>query len=1040
MSTNGSYQQLLLEAQQFIDNKKYSSAIASYEKALLLEPNDKILFYNLGWTYNESGDLKKAKDYYQKAISADAAYANAYNGLGSVYLDSNERDKAIEQYQLALKYEPHHSYALRNLGLVYRQSGDFDKAINYYKEAAAADEKYTGKAHYSIGEIYLDELGNYDKAIDEFLLSLNYNPDDKFTLYNLGRAYRKKEELDKAIEFYNESIEVDPKYADAYNGLGTVYSAKRDFNKAKEFYEKSIDLEADNKYALYNLADSYKNLGELDKAIDFYQKAIETDGNYADAYQALGTVYEQKKDFNKAIEFYQKALEFDPNHEFALYGLGNYYAQTGELEKSIDYYNKAIAANSKYADAYVGLGATFDEMKDTGNATLAYENALSIDPYNKYALNNLGILYQRNGETYKAVAYYQQAIEADHNYADPHYALGCIYLDQLNYSDALDSFEQALRIDENYVYAYHNTAWVYEKLGQFKKSKDEWSKANALYYQLSKKDLTKKDADKYFYYAQIMDAYVAEIDPKYNRSDIRTFYKKAIDLDEENSYFRHSFLKFLNEEKMDLARKKQQLNISDRNQQQKIIQEVKKLLDDDPEMSMEQKIKKEQSMIEERIQERINKNHVKVLFHYRTGVESLKKKLEKQKNTYDLVELGEFYLLMGEYAEASKVYQEAIGLDEYFGRGYVGLGVAQSKLDNFDDAIRNFKKAILFDPDDLNLQSNLADAYLKSDRLALAEECYKRILNIAPCHVDAMIGLAEHHKLMADKMSDDKKYSDAEEFFVQAAKLYDEILNKAKDFKSISRKLNSQEISSVNYSVGYIKVKLYEINEGLGFRALTKFGKSSDLEFALKSFKQITLDQPEFYKAQTAIKKIKKQFSVTASVRRKIAPSMVFLLSLLICLAAQFFFWLGRPTRKDRFLVNSANLSGFISQNQLDFFTGGLHQVATKKFNSLKDLQDDVKKTISGSDSVMQKLANLPTIQVSEVEFEPIDSTIYISLTFGTLIFMVVGLYLGNISKLKVGAIELEKTTSDTISTSSSLGIPDAGTSISQSSGTFRVP
>lgn len=218
-------------------------------------------------------------------------------------------------------------------------------------------------------------------------------------------------------------------------------------------------------------------------------------------------------------------------------------------------------------------------------------------------------------------------------------------------------------------------------------------------------------------------------------------------------------------------------------------------------------------------------------------------------------------------------------------------------------------------------------------------------------------------------------------------------------------------------------MKLYEIDEGLGFRALTRFGKSSDLQFALRSFKKITQEQPHFYKAQTAIKKINKQFSLTASVRRKIAPSMVFLISLLICLSAQFFFWLGRPVNKDRFLVNNADLSGFISQNKLDFFSGGLAQVATKKFNSLKELQDDVKNTISGNDTVMQKLYQLPTAQISEVDFEPIDSTIYISLTFGTLIFMVVGLYLGNISKLKVGAIELEKTTADTIATSPNLGI-----------------
>jgi len=47
----------------------------------------------------------------------------------------------------------------------------------------------------------------------------------------------------------------------------------------------------------------------------------------------------------------------------------------------------------------------------------------------------------------------------------------------------------------------------------------------------------------------------------------------------------------------------------------------------------------------------------------------------------------------------------------------------------------------------------------------------------------------------------------------------------------------------------------------------------------------------------------------------------------------------------------------------------------------------------------------------------------YILLTFGYLLFMVVGLYLPQILKLKVGSIELEKSTVDQIRTSGTLGI-----------------
>jgi hypothetical protein len=53
----------------------------------------------------------------------------------------------------------------------------------------------------------------------------------------------------------------------------------------------------------------------------------------------------------------------------------------------------------------------------------------------------------------------------------------------------------------------------------------------------------------------------------------------------------------------------------------------------------------------------------------------------------------------------------------------------------------------------------------------------------------------------------------------------------------------------------------------------------------------------------------------------------------------------------------------------------------------------------------------------------------YISITFGCLVFTIIGFYIGQISKLKVGSIELEKDVIDQINTNlQSLGITAATT------------
>ena len=65
---------------------------------------------------------------------------------------------------------------------------------------------------------------------------------------------------------------------------------------------------------------------------------------------------------------------------------------------------------------------------------------------------------------------------------------------------------------------------------------------------------------------------------------------------------------------------------------------------------------------------------------------------------------------------------------------------------------------------------------------------------------------------------------------------------------------------------------------------------------------------------------------------------------------------------------------------------------------------------------------NLSTVKRFE-NFPEIESGYYIALTFASLLFMVVGLYLPQVLKLKVAGIELEKSNVDQAETGGTLGI-----------------
>ena len=56
-----------------------------------------------------------------------------------------------------------------------------------------------------------------------------------------------------------------------------------------------------------------------------------------------------------------------------------------------------------------------------------------------------------------------------------------------------------------------------------------------------------------------------------------------------------------------------------------------------------------------------------------------------------------------------------------------------------------------------------------------------------------------------------------------------------------------------------------------------------------------------------------------------------------------------------------------------------------------------------------------------------LDAKVYVILTFGALLFMIAGLYLPNVLKLKVPGIELEKASVERVSAPSALGISRFG-------------
>src|SRR5262249_7814552 len=73
------------------------AAIALYEKAVKLAPEDEDLHYNLGIAYAKISDFDKAEQHYREALRLLPDYAEVHNNYGNLLLRAGRLDQAAEQ-------------------------------------------------------------------------------------------------------------------------------------------------------------------------------------------------------------------------------------------------------------------------------------------------------------------------------------------------------------------------------------------------------------------------------------------------------------------------------------------------------------------------------------------------------------------------------------------------------------------------------------------------------------------------------------------------------------------------------------------------------------------------------------------------------------------------------------------------------------------------------------------------------------------------------------------------------------------------------
>jgi TolB-like protein/Flp pilus assembly protein TadD len=286
-------------------------AWASYERGRYL------------WERQGAENLRKARDYFTRAIDRQPDYALAYSGLSDAYLllaqtrvlsPTEAIPKAKEAALKALELDPLLAEGYTSLaGIACTFEGDRIGAERAYRRALEINPNYA-IAHQWWGST-LAGWGRHEEAAVEIRKALEINPVSLRLGASAGRVLYLARRYPEAVERYRKTLELDPDFVPAHTGLGRVYIALGEKQLALEELERAATLSSRAPSSLGPLGRAYGVFGDRHHALRILAElkglsahAYVSPMDYVDVYLGLGDHDQAFRELHRAREHHLSSL------------------------------------------------------------------------------------------------------------------------------------------------------------------------------------------------------------------------------------------------------------------------------------------------------------------------------------------------------------------------------------------------------------------------------------------------------------------------------------------------------------------------------------------------------------------------------------------------------------------------------------------------------------------------------------------------------------------------------------------------------------
>jgi len=407
------FEDLFYEAIQQRSIENYDKAILALEKGKAIQPENPVIYFELGKNYLAQKKYKEAYDNFEKVTKMDPNNRWAWVGMYDICYNTQDFNQAIVIVEKLIPFKEDYKEDLTSL---YMKTQQFDKALDLINELNAKFGKSDKR------ELYKADI----------LKEAKYQSSEKFNLLNQIKKFPKEEsnyialiylysqsnQEEKALEIAQKLEKEIPTSDWAQVSLFKFYLNNNDGDNAVKamnivFPSKKIDSKIKhrmlNEFLLFT-KNNPKYETDLDKALAYFDNDKEVR-----VAKEIGKFYYSKANWDKAIKYFEMHLmdsEDDVETQLLLMQAYTENQQFEVLAKKADNLTQLFPTQPQF---YYYAGLAYNQLKnfkkaasilDSGLDFVVDDEALEIN-----FMIQLGEAYAGLGDTIKKEKYFTKANE-----------------------------------------------------------------------------------------------------------------------------------------------------------------------------------------------------------------------------------------------------------------------------------------------------------------------------------------------------------------------------------------------------------------------------------------------------------------------------------------------------------------------------------------------------------------------------------------------------------------------------------------------------